>query len=66
MDKHCRRCGVGFSFGIPNDHRDGCPKDEPASLGEYLTLSTEDKLRLFRARQKRDRRASRSSGKGAK
>jgi hypothetical protein len=43
-------------------HRDGCPKDKPASLGEYLALSTEDKMRLFKARQKRER-ASRKENK---
>jgi hypothetical protein len=40
------------------DHRNGCPKDEPKSLGEYLKLSPADKMKLFRAEQKRKRRAA--------
>lgn len=60
MDKHCRTCGEGFSFGIPFDHRDGCPKDKPESLKKYLTLTTADKMKLFRADLKRKRKAARS------
>lgn len=61
MDRFCRSCGASFLFGRPFNHRGGCPKDAPASLGEYLTLSTEDKMKLFRAKQKRERRAKRGA-----
>jgi hypothetical protein len=56
MRKSCSTCGEGFSFGIPADHRNGCPKDNPGSLGEYLTLTAEDKMKLFKAKTKRERR----------